>query len=64
MIDFVSRQAQETILDPNLPEPYKDEVVEVAVDALLKIAERRSAYNAGGVERRQLMQSDTLSKTI
>ena len=53
MIDFVSRQAQEAILDPNLPESYKDQVVEVAVDVLLRIAEKRSAYNAGGIVRRQ-----------
>ena len=54
IIDFVSRQAQEAILDPNLPESYKDEVLDSAVGTLLRIAERRNAYDAGRKEKRQL----------
>jgi hypothetical protein len=44
VMDFVSRQAQEAILDPNLPESFKDEVMEAAVGTIMRIAERRSAY--------------------
>jgi hypothetical protein len=46
MMNFVSRQAQEAILDPNLPESYKDEIVGAAVGTILRIAERRNAYSA------------------
>jgi hypothetical protein len=45
IINFVSKQAQEAILDPNLPEFYKDEVVDGAVGKILKIAEKRNNYN-------------------
>jgi hypothetical protein len=45
-MNFVSRQAQEAILNPNLPESYKDEVLETAIGIILRIAERRNAYNA------------------
>ena len=45
-MDFVSRQAQEAILDPNLPESYKDEVLETAIGIILRFAEKRTAYNA------------------
>ena len=46
IIDFVSRQAQEAILDPNLPESYKDAALEAALEALLGIAEKRNEYSA------------------
>ena len=45
IMDFVSRQAQEAILDPNLPEHYKDYVLDAAIRTLLVIAEKRSTYN-------------------
>jgi chorismate mutase len=45
VINFVSKQAQEAILDPNLPEFFKDEVVDAAVGKILKIAEKRNNYN-------------------
>jgi hypothetical protein len=45
-MNFVSRQAQEAILDPNLPESYKDAALEAALDAILKIAEKRNPYDA------------------
>ena len=35
-VNFVSRQAQEAILDPNLPESYKDDVLDAAVGTLLE----------------------------
>jgi len=44
-MNFVSRQAQEAILDPNLPASYKDAALAAALEALLKIAEKRSVYN-------------------
>jgi hypothetical protein len=44
-INFVSRQAQEAILDPNLPEFYKDYVLEAAIGTILKIAEKRHVYD-------------------
>jgi len=43
-MNFVSRQAQEAILDPNLPESYKNEIVDAAVGTILTIAERRTKY--------------------
>jgi len=46
LMNFVSRQAQEAILNPNLPESYKDEVLESAVEAIQKVAERKVAYYA------------------
>ena len=59
-MNFVSRQAQEAILDPNLPESYKDEVVGDAVGKILRIAERRNAYNAGRREGQQVKSSNTI----
>ena len=60
IMNFVSRQAQEAILDPNLPESYKEAALEAALDALLRIAEKRNAYNAGGEESRGLKRSRTI----
>ena len=62
IMNFASRQAQEAILDSNLPEAYKDEVVGNAVEKILRIAERRNAYNAKEKESRQLNQSHTVYK--
>ena len=45
VMDFVSRQAQEAILDPNLPESYKDEILNAAIETLLEIAEKRNPYS-------------------
>ena len=45
-MNFVSLQAQEAILNPNLPESYKDDVLEAAVGTILMIAENRNAYIA------------------
>jgi hypothetical protein len=59
-MNFMSRQAQEAILDPNLPESYKDPALEAALDALLRIAEKRSAYKARPRESKRLKQSQTI----
>ena len=59
-MNFVSRQAQEAILDPNLPDSYKDDVLDAAIGTLLRIAEKRNAYNAGQREGRQVKSSNTI----
>jgi hypothetical protein len=46
LLNFVTRQAQEAILDPNLPETYKNDAVEAAVGTIQKIAERKAVYYA------------------
>ena len=60
IMNFVSRQAQEAILDPNLPESYKDAALEAALEALQKIAEKRADYNAEPGERQRLEQSQVI----
>src|SRR5215207_7724990 len=46
LMDSVNYQAQEAILNPNLPSSYKDEVLEAAVETIQKVAERKAAYYA------------------
>src|SRR5215216_3048093 len=46
LLDFVNYQAQEAILNPNLPESYKDEVLNAAVETIQKVAERKAIYYA------------------
>jgi len=53
LMNFVSRQAQEAILNPNLPGSYKDEVLEAAVGTIQKVAERKAAYYAKHGEGRR-----------
>jgi len=62
IMDFVTRQAQEAILDPNLPESYKDAALEAALEALLRIAEKRSAYNTSSRENKDDRKSQTIYK--
>jgi hypothetical protein len=59
-MNFVSRQAQEAILDPNIPETYKDFILEAAVGTLRRIAERRDAYNARLRDSRRIKRSHTI----
>ena len=59
-MNFVSRQAQEAILDPNLPESYKDRILDAAVRTLHRIAERKNAHNARHKEEPELGQSHTI----
>jgi len=63
IMDFVSRQAQEAILDPNLPESYKEAALEAALDALQKIAEKRSNYITGPKESQRLKRSQVVYKS-
>lgn len=53
LINFVNRQAQEVILNPDLSEPYKDEVLEAAIATIQKVAERKAVYFAKHGEGRQ-----------
>lgn len=45
-LDFVCRQAQEAFLDPNLPESYKDLVLEAALGTIREVAESKAVYFA------------------
>jgi hypothetical protein len=56
LLDFVNRQAQEAILDPNLPDAYKNEVVNAAIGTIQKVAERKAVYYAKYGEGRRLRQ--------
>jgi hypothetical protein len=56
LLDFVNTQAQEAILDPNLPSSYKDEVVDAAIGTIQKVAERKAVYYAKYGEGRRLRQ--------
>jgi hypothetical protein len=56
LLDFANRQAQEAILNPNLPGSYKDEVVDAAIGTIQKVAERKVAYYAKYGEGRRLRQ--------
>src|ERR1044071_2345456 len=53
LMDFVNYQAQQAILDPNLPGPYKDEVLEAAIGTIQKVAERKAVYYAKHGEGRR-----------
>src|SRR5688572_29966126 len=54
LLDFVNYQAQEAILNPNLPESKKDKILEDAIGTIQKVAERKATYYAKyGEGRRQ-----------
>ncbi len=57
-LNFVCRQAQEAILDPNLPESYKDYVLEAAIGTIQKVAERKAKYFAKHGEGRRSRRSE------
>jgi hypothetical protein len=57
LMDFVNYQAQEAILDPNLPGSYKDEVLEAAIGTIQKVAERKAIYYAKHGEGRRSRKS-------
>ena len=44
MLNFVNRQAQEAILDPNLSEAYKDYILDAALKTIQRIGENKSSY--------------------
>jgi hypothetical protein len=45
ILNSVNYQAQQAILDPNLPDTYKDQVVDFAIKTIRKVAERKAAYH-------------------
>jgi hypothetical protein len=56
-------QAQEAILNPNIPEAYKDQIVGAAVGTILRIAERKNAYTVRPTRKRWgLKRSHTIYK--
>ena len=57
IMNFVSYQAQEAILNPNMEDDYKDWIVNAAVRKIDKIAERRIAYDVGHSESERLKRS-------
>jgi hypothetical protein len=59
-MNFVSYQAQEAILNPNLPESYKDEVLRAAVGTIVRIAERRNTYKVSPRKRWGLKRSHAI----
>ena len=62
-LDFVCRQAQEAILDPNVPDSYKDYVLEAAIGTIQKVAEERTIYYAKHGEGRRTRKPTTTSTT-
>ena len=44
VLDFVNFQAQEAILNPNLPGDFKDMIVGDAIRKIQRIGERRATY--------------------
>jgi hypothetical protein len=52
-LDFVNYQAQEAILNPDLPDSYKDQMLSFALGTIKRIAERRIAYKARHVVGRR-----------
>jgi hypothetical protein len=56
LLDFVNQQAQEAILNPNLSDSYKNEVVNAAIGTIQKVSERKASYYAKYGEGRRLRQ--------
>jgi len=61
-LNSVSRQAQEAILDPHLPESLKDNILNAAVETILKIAQRRGGYKVRRRKNGGLKQPQTIYK--
>jgi hypothetical protein len=62
LLNFMNRRAQEAILDPDLPESYKDKVLEAAIGNIQAIAERKAAYSTDHREGRRTRQSRLIYK--
>ena len=56
LLDFVNYRAQEAILNPNLPESKKDEVLDDTIATIQKVAERKAIYYAKYGEGRRTRQ--------
>jgi hypothetical protein len=68
LMNFVSYQAQEAILDPNVPDEYKDRLLETAIETIHQVAERKAVYFAkhgegrktrAGIQHVKSLQSQT-----
>ena len=59
-LNFVCRQAQEAILDPNIPNSYKDYVLEAAIGTIQKVAESKAQYFAKHGEGRRTRRPQTI----
>lgn len=46
ILNSVNYRAQQAILDPNLPDEYKDQILGLAIDTINTVAERKAAYFA------------------
>jgi len=46
ILNSVNYQAQEAILDPYLPDAYKDKILDLAIEHIQEVAESKAAYNA------------------
>ena len=62
MLNYVSREAQEAILNPDLSDSLKDEILISTVGTINHIAERRWVYEAIPRKNADLKQSDTIYK--
>ena len=59
-LNYVSREAQVAILNPNLSDSIKDEILNAAVGTINQIAERRWIYEAIPRKNVDLKQSNTI----
>ena len=61
-LNYVSREAQEAILNPDLSDSIKDEILNEAVETIYQIAERKWIYEAIPRKNADLKQSDTINE--
>ena len=59
-LNYVSREAQVAILNPDLSDSIRDEILNAAVGTIHQIAERRWIYEAIPRQSADLKQSDTV----
>ena len=59
-LNYVSREAQEAILNPDLSDSIKDEILNEAVGTINQIAERKWIYEAIPRKNVDVKQSDTI----
>jgi hypothetical protein len=62
-LNYVSREAQEAILNPELSDSIKEEILNATVGTIYQIAERRWTYEAIPSKNTDLKQSDTIYKS-
>jgi hypothetical protein len=62
-LNYVSREAQVAILNPDLSDSIKEEILIDAVGTINQIAERRWIYEAIPRKDADLKQSDTIYKS-